>query len=101
MELNGAGPLPQIIFGLSTLNKNSLVTTTVMNCTPQADGAFVTNLIEGDWQVVEVRGLPPGFSITALNYGTVDLSRNPLKIRLSDLNTLFLKLTRSESQTNR
>ena len=65
---------------------------TTITITPQADGTFTAYLPIGEWRIGQPAGLPSGYSIQSLAYGSVDVLRNPLSVLPSDSSELALAL---------
>jgi len=70
----------------------------MLDLNPRPDGTFVVRVPDGDWNVTLNSGLPTGYAIQALAYGTVDILRSPLKVRLSEDATIRLVLANSTTR---
>jgi hypothetical protein len=75
VTLDGDGPMPSVSLQLADSSGTNSYTVT-----PQRDGSFTLNLQEGEFSVsIAPRGLPPGYVISTMKYGDVDLLKEPLK----------------------
>ena len=70
-------------------------TTTSLTNRPQIDGSFRLQLPPGEFRVGAPGRLPPGYSLQSIEYGGVDLLRNPLKIASNDSAELVIGLALS------
>ena len=93
--LEGRGPMPQLSFPLMSLTSpgSNYAPTSVVAINPQADGTFRLTLPEGERQVGRPNGLPPGYTLKSLFYGSTDLSSAPLRIAVGDTSDLRLTLS--------
>jgi hypothetical protein len=73
----------------------------MLDLNPRSDGTFVARIPDGDWYVTVYGGLPAGYAIKALTYGTIDILRSPMKVRLSENATVRLVLTNSTSRLSK
>jgi len=71
-------PIPGPIPGPTLIAANGL------SIAPLPDGTFRLAIPEGEQRLGSVNGLPPGYTLKELNYGTTDVLKNPLKIAASD-----------------
>jgi len=123
VTLDGNGPLPLVRLQLKPVNDPSanpavkalspsgFVTNNsfpgivpiapMLDFTPRPDGTFVVRIPDGDWNVTVYGGLPADYAIKALTYGTVDILRSPLKVRLSEDAAIQLVVTQSTTQLSK
>jgi hypothetical protein len=85
----GAPGLVQQAPGLATGPANSIT------INPQTDGTFRVTLLEGEQRVGPAVGLPPGYALKSLTYGSVDLLKNTLKIASADTDELRVVISTS------
>jgi hypothetical protein len=117
VAVDGGGPLPQVRLllkpvkdpiakpGVKALSPSGFVTndmapalvpiTPIVNLDLKPDGTFVARIPDGDWNVSFYSELPAGYAIKSLTYGTVDILRSPLKLRLSEDAAVRLVVTNS------
>jgi hypothetical protein len=98
--LEGRGPMPQFNIQLIPLPSSSGVynpgPVTILNVTPSSsDGVFKLTLSEGERHVGRPTGLPPGYALKSVIYGSTDLAKAPFKISPTD--TAELRITISTS----
>ncbi len=82
--VQGNVPLPRIVFSLTPPGG---IPGTAANfpANPQQDGSFQIALPEGERQLALVTGgLPPGYKLASLTYGTTDLLKDPFRIAATD-----------------
>ena len=96
ITLEGRGPMPQFNIQLIPVPSNSGVyntgPVTILNVTPSSsDGVFKLTLSEGERHVGRPTGLPPGYALKSLIYGSTDLAKAPFKISATD--TAELRIT--------
>jgi hypothetical protein len=94
ITLEGEGLLPRFtipLIGADPDNPRSLLLPFSIN--PQADGAFKVVALEGEHAIGAPTGLPPGYTIKSMMYGTVDLTKDPLQVLLTDTAELRITLT--------
>ena len=89
--LEGRGIMPQITVPLSAtcppsqgMTAPGYASTTFFNINPQPDGTFKLTLPEGERQVGRPNGLPSGYVLKSIFYGSTDLASAPLKISTTD-----------------
>jgi hypothetical protein len=68
-----------------------------MAINPQPDGTFRLTLLEGEQRIGNVSGLPPGYALKSLTYGSTDILKNPLKVAASDSFELRATITTSSA----
>ena len=121
--LDGSGPLPLVRLllkpvndptanpAIKALSPSGFVTndafaglapiTPMLDISPRPDGTFVVKMPDGDWNVTVYGGLPAGYAIQALTYGTVDVLRGPLRVRLSDNATIRFVVSNSTNRLSK
>jgi len=94
--LEGPGPMPR--FSLPLNNLSSALFLGSIGISPQQDGTFRFNVPEGEHRPGPINGLPPGYAVKAMTYGTVDLLSAPMKVTPGD--TTELRITISTPTTS-
>ena len=94
--LEGRGAMPQFNIQLIPVPSNSggynTGPVTILNVAPSSsDGVFKLTLPEGERQVGRPTGLPPGYALKSVTYGSMDLAKAPFKIGPTD--TAELRIT--------
>lgn len=86
--LEGRGVMPRIGFPLTVLSArltgSTPSSTIFININPQPDGTFKITVPEGEREVGAANGLPAGYAVKTMLYGSTDLVSNPLKVLLTD-----------------
>jgi len=98
VTLEGRGAMPRFLISLlnpPTVQQANIpnVGATSLNINPQPDGSFRVTVMEGERQVGIAAGLPTGYTLKSMTYGTTDLLKNPLKVAASDTAELRVTLT--------
>jgi hypothetical protein len=85
--IDGSSPIPRFSIPLIAARSETLVT-----IDPQTDGTFTVFMPAGEHRAGAPLGLPSGYAIQALSYGSVDLLRDPLKVSSDDSPELIIRL---------
>jgi hypothetical protein len=95
--VEGSGPIPRFNFRPAQIPaaQRTPLATQFLNVAPVANGSFRLTLPEGERPLGEINGLPPGYTLKAVTYGTTDLLRDPLKIAKTDTGELVITLSAS------
>ncbi|HLQ77111.1 MAG TPA: hypothetical protein VK210_07135 [Terriglobia bacterium] len=88
--VEGDGPAPRITLPLTATGTGT--GTSSISIAPQIDGSFRASLPLGERRVGKPSGLPAGYSIKSIKYGTTDLLTDPLKITEADSAELTIVL---------
>jgi hypothetical protein len=91
--LEGRGLMPRFAIPLNPLPGTSIPQVQYMGISPQPDGSFTVSILEGARQVGVANGLPAGYTLKSMMYGTTDVLKNPLKVAISDTAELRVTLT--------
>jgi len=85
--IEGRGVMPRLVMPLGSGPD------TFVPIEPQQDGTFRLKLPEGQRRVGSFTQLPAGYSVKSFTYGNVDLTRDPLRITMTDSSELRLTLS--------
>ncbi len=91
---DGSSPIPRFSIPLIAGRDETIVTVD-----PQTDGAFTVFLPAGEHRTGTPLGLPSGYSIQSLSYGSVDLLREPLKVSSDNSSELLIRQKIDEFQS--
>ena len=98
LQVEGGGPMPRLALPLTAVSAPRPGfggPGTFVNINPQPDGAFKATLPEGELQVGPPSGLPFGYAVKSLTYGSTDVTRNSLKVSMTDTAELLLTVSTS------
>ena len=90
----GSSPIPRFSIPLIAGRDETIVTVD-----PQTDGAFTVFLPAGEHRTGTPLGLPSGYAIQSLGYGSVDLLREPLKVSSDNSSELLIRQKIEEFQS--
>jgi hypothetical protein len=93
--VEGGGPAPRMNLPLTMLAAAGAAppaATTTLAITPQIDGGFRVALPIGDRHIGSPAGLPAGYSVKSIMYGSADLLKDPLKVTANDSADLVITL---------
>jgi hypothetical protein len=84
--IEGRGAMPRLVMPLGS-GPDAFVP-----IEPRQDGTFRLRLPEGQRSVGPFTPLPAGYSVKSFTYGSIDLTRDPLRIAMTDSSELRLTL---------
>jgi len=96
ISVEGDAPAPSsitlpVIAGPTSLLPAGVNPTLIIR--PQIDGTFRVQVQRiGEYRLGTAGGLPPGYTVQSIVYGSVDVMRNPLKVSLDDSAELLITL---------
>jgi hypothetical protein len=96
MVLEGSGPMPRLVVPMNSIASTpDRTATSFMNMAinPQPDGTFRVNMLEGERRAGPVSGLPAGYTVKAMTYGTVDLLSSAMKVTIADTAELLVTVS--------
>jgi len=96
--VEGGGPAPRMVLPLTLISTAAgapAAGTTNMSITPQVDGGFRVALPNGERRVGAPTGLPAGYSVKSIMYGSTDLLKDTLKVAAGDSAELVITLATS------
>jgi len=98
LVIEGGGPYP--ILAIPLVNLPPAIgapgaSGTLPTIRPGTDGTFHIGLPAGESRMTNFVGLPPGYAVKSLTYGSTDLLKNPLKIAATDTLELQISLVNS------
>ena len=93
--LEGSGPMPRFSVPMNTVGPalEGPGGLSMITINPQTDGAFRVSIQEGERRAGPVGGLPPGYTVKSMTYGTIDLLSAPIKIAVNDDDELRITVT--------
>jgi hypothetical protein len=98
VKVDGDAPIPGFVLSLATREKDEFGRIAAMHVAikPDANGDFKAKL-PSDERLVSIGELPFGYLVKSLNYGAVDLKKDPLKITDRKMDDLNVTLTLDDS----
>jgi hypothetical protein len=96
ITLEGEGFIPRFTIPLTSTGAGS-INSTFLNINPQADGTFIVAALE-DERTIGVPNLPLGYAIKSMTYGTADLTKDRLKVLMTDTAELHITLTTPDAK---
>jgi hypothetical protein len=100
LVIEGGGPYPLLAIPLSSLPTAVGApggSGTLPTIRPGPDGTFHIGLPAGEIRIASFVGLPPGYTVKSVTYGSADLLKTPMKIAATD--TLELQIVLVNSAT--
>ena len=99
VTLDGRGAMPRVLVNLRAEpgagDSGSPVPSLYM--IPDPNGVFTLRIPEGVWRALPIGGLPPGYMLKSLTYGTTDLLTAPMVVRASDTFELLATVSTSNA----
>jgi hypothetical protein len=95
--IEGGGPYPSFAIPLASAPGVPGVIGTPPTIRPGADGTFHIGLPAGEIRIASFVGLPLGYTVKSVMYGSTDVLKNPMKIAMTD--TLELQIVLVNSAT--
>jgi hypothetical protein len=92
--VEGNGPIPRLTFQMAPYGESASRPNAVpnfMNINPRPDGTFSVTVLEGESLLQAPTGLPKGYTLKSIAYGSSDVKNSPLKVDRKD--TLQLLVT--------
>jgi hypothetical protein len=93
ITMEGRGPMPQFSMQVTGTSSGSINFTTFVTINPQPDGTFRITLPEGERRLGLPNGLPPGYTLKSMVYGSSDLMSVPMKISAADTDELRIAVS--------
>jgi hypothetical protein len=94
--VQGRGPMVSVHFPTSSATGAPANPPAFVDVNPKPDGTFRTRLPEGERRIGKPFGLPPGYAVKSITYGSVDLLTHPLNVSREDSAELQIVVTGPE-----